>query len=93
MTHKNLLVDTEAIIGDGVDFVELKVSGAENDVVIVDILTGDTPSTADIVLNENGVGSEQFACSTPATIIQFSVSNPDEPDNPAKIITKKVRVL
>lgn len=64
--------DSNIIIGDGSDEIILSVRGPKNALVTINVLTGVTPSTVNIQLDELGNGLQTFSCETSPTVILFS---------------------
>ena len=68
----SIQADSNTIIGNGVDVINLVARGEPNMLITLDVLTGSTPSTVNIQLDENGNGSQAFSCETSPTVIVFS---------------------
>jgi len=68
----SISVDSNTIIGDGSDEILLSVLGKANTLITIDVLTGVTPSTINIQLDETGNGAQAFSCETSPTVILFS---------------------
>lgn len=64
--------DSNIIIGDGIDEILLNVTGKPNTLITLNVLTGASPSTINIQLDENGSGVQAFSCYTSPTVIVFS---------------------
>jgi hypothetical protein len=68
----SITTNSNIIIGDGVDDIDLVVKGKADTLVTVNVLTGETPSTINIQLDELGNGVQSFSCETSPTMIVFS---------------------
>lgn len=70
-----LRIDSNIIIGNGIDEIILNVSGEPNTMVTINTLTGDTTGTLSVQLDDTGNGSQVFSCETSPTVITFSAGD------------------
>ncbi len=67
-----LQISDNTIIGDGVDEVYVTVYGQANELVLIEVLVGETRRDMQIQLDANGAFVQAFSCDTPKVLIVFS---------------------
>lgn len=68
----SISTDSNIMIGNGADEITLSVKGEPGATLTINVMTGETPSTLDILLDSVGNGLQVFSCETNPTKIVFS---------------------
>ena len=68
----SISTDSNIMIGNGADEITLSVKGEPGTTLTINVMTGETPSTLEILLDSLGNGSQVFSCETNPTKIIFS---------------------